>query len=86
MTRKIHNLLRKACFVKCRNPCHHERGYTLKHHKNAAVIQVYFDSFELLDEGEQLLQTQGIKVVKSLPHKSQGCFLSIELNQESLSC
>jgi len=86
MTRKIHNLLRKACFVKCRNPCHHERGYTLKHHKNAALIQVYFDSFELLDEAEKVLQFQGIKVEKSLPHKSQGCFLSIQLNQEPSSC
>jgi hypothetical protein len=82
MTRKIYNFLRKACFVKCRNPCHHERGYTLKHHKNTARIQVYFNSFELLDEADQVLQAQGIKVVKSLPHQSQGCFLSIELNQE----
>jgi hypothetical protein len=86
MTRKIHNLLRKACFVKCRNPCHHERGYTLKHHKNAALIQVYLDSFELLDGAEKVLQSQGIKVEKSLPHKSQGSCLSIELNQESQQC
>lgn len=86
MTRKIHNLLRKACFVKCRNPCHHERGYTLKHHKNAALIQVYFDSFELLDEAEKVLQSQGIKVEKSLPDQSQGCFLSIQLNQEPSPC
>lgn len=78
MTRKIHNFLRKARFVKCRNPYHHERGYTLKHHKNAALIQVYFDSFELLDEADRVLQNQGIKGVKSLPHKSQGCFLSIQ--------
>lgn len=80
MTRKIHNLLRKACFVKCRNPCHHERGYSLKHHKNEALIQVYFNSFELLDEADQVLRTQGIKVVKSLPHQSKGCFISVELN------
>ncbi|MEG4242962.1 hypothetical protein [Microcoleus sp. AT9b-C3] len=86
MTRKIHNLLRKAGFVKCRNPCHHERGYTLKHHKNAALIQVYFNSFELLDEADQVLRTQGMNGVKSLPHKAEGCFLSIELNQESPQC
>ncbi|MEG4007746.1 hypothetical protein QUA41_17815 [Microcoleus sp. Pol11C1] len=85
MTRKIHNLLRKARFVKCRNPCHHERGYTLKHHKNAALIQVYFDSFELLDEADRVLQSQGIKGVKSLPDKAEGCFLSILLNQEPSS-
>ncbi|MEG3920735.1 hypothetical protein QUA07_16595 [Microcoleus sp. T3_A4] len=82
MTRKIHNLLRKACFVKCRNPCHHERGYTLKHHKNAALIQVYFNSFELLDEADQVLKTQGMNGVKALSHKAEGCFLSIELNPE----
>lgn len=82
MTRKIHNLLRKAGLVKCRNPAHHERGYTLKHHKNVALIQVYFNSFEVLDEADQVLSNQGIKAVKTLPHKSQGCFLSIELNQE----
>jgi len=86
MTRKIHNLLRKACFVKCRNPCHHERGYTLKHHKNAALIQVYFDSFELLNEADQFLQNQGIKGIKSCPQKAQGCFISIQLNQESSPC
>ena len=83
MIRNIHQCLKKACFVRCRNPCHHERGYTLKHHKNVALIQVYFNSFELLDEADRVLHTQGIRVVKSLPHQSQGCFLSIELNQES---
>jgi hypothetical protein len=84
MIRKIHNFLRKASFVKCRNPRHHERGYTLKHHKNTACIQVFFNSFELLDEADRVLRTRGIKAVKSLPHQSQGCFLSIELNQEPL--
>jgi hypothetical protein len=83
MTRNIHKFLRTACFVKCRNPAHHERGYTLKHHKNEALIQVFFNSFELLDEADQVLRTQGIKVVKSLHHQTQGCFLSIELNQEA---
>ena len=80
MTIKVHNLFRKACFVRCRNPCHHERGYSLKHHKNEAFLQVFFNSFELLDEVDRVLRTQGIKVVKSLPHQSKGCFLSIELN------
>ena len=84
MTRKIHNLLRKSGFVKCRNPCHHERGYTLKHHKNAALIQVYFNSFALLDEAEKVIvKTQGMNGIKALPHKAEGCFLSIDLNQES---
>jgi len=82
MTRKIHPFLRKACFVKCRNPCHHERGYTLKHHKSEALIQVFFNSFELLDEADGVLNARGIKAVKSLPHPSKGCFLSVELNQE----
>lgn len=54
MTRNINHCLRKAGFVKCRNPHHHERGYTLKHHKNAARIQVYFNSFELLDEADKV--------------------------------
>jgi hypothetical protein len=82
MTKNIHQCLITACFARCPNPSHHERGYTLKHHKNEALIQVYFDSFEFLDEADQVLRTQGIKVVKSLPHKSKGCFLSVELNQE----
>ncbi|MEG4912260.1 hypothetical protein [Microcoleus sp. B7-D4] len=83
MTKKIHNLLRKACFVKCRNPCHHERGYALKHHKNEARIVIFFNSFALLDEADQVLRTQGMNGIKALPHKAEGCFLSIELNQES---
>ena len=86
MTRNIHQFLRKACFVKCRNPCHHERGYTLKHHKNEALIQVFFNSFELLDEADRVLNARGIKALKSLPQQSKGCFLSIELNQESPQC
>ena len=80
MIRNIHQWLRKACFMRCRNPSHHQRGYSLKHHKNAAIIQVFFNSFELLDEADQVLRTQGIKAVKSLPYQSQGCFLRIELN------
>ena len=83
MTRKIHQFLRKAGFVRCRNPWHHQRGYSLKHHKNEALIQVFFNSFELLDEADQVLRTQGMNGVKSLPHQFKGCFLSIELNQES---
>jgi hypothetical protein len=82
MTANIHQYLRRACFVKCRNPARHERGYALKHHKNDALIQVFFNSFELLDEADRVLRTQGIKVIKSLPHQSKGCFLSVELNQE----
>lgn len=80
MTRNIHKFLKKADFVRCPHPHHHQRGYTLKHHKNAAIIQVFFNSFELLDEADQVLRTQGIKAVKSLPYQSQGCFLRIELN------
>lgn len=83
MTGQIHNCLRKAGFVKCRNPCHNERGYTLKHHKSAALIQVYFESFELLDEADRVLSNQGIKAVKTLPNQAKGCFLSIQLNPES---
>jgi hypothetical protein len=86
MTRNIHQFVRTACFVKCRNPSHHERGYTLKHHKSEALIQVFLNSFELLDEADQVLRTQGMNGVKSLPHQSKGCFLSIELNQESQQC
>jgi hypothetical protein len=86
MTRKIHQFLRKAGFVRCRNPHHHERGYSLKHHKLEGIIQVWFNSFELLDEADQVLRSQGMKGVKSLPHKSKGCFLSIELNQDSPQC
>lgn len=86
MTRNIHQVLKTARFVRCRNPAHHERGYSLKHHKNAALIQVYFNSFELLDEAAQVLQAQAIKAIKSLPHHSRGCFLSIELNQEPQQC
>jgi hypothetical protein len=82
MTRNIHQFLRTACFVRCRNPAHHERGYTLKHHKNEALIQVFFNSFELLNEAEQILSTQGIKAVKSVPHQSKGCFRAVELNQD----
>jgi hypothetical protein len=46
-------------------------------------IQVFFNSFELLNEAEQIFTEAGIKVaMKTLSHQSQGCFLIIELNQE----
>lgn len=79
----IHKILKNADFVKSRHPHHHERGYTLKHHKLEGIIQVYLNSFEMLDEADKVLTAQSMKVVKSLPHPPQGCFLSIELNQES---
>jgi hypothetical protein len=82
MTRNIHKFLKKADFVRCPHPHHHPRGYTLKHHKNAVLIQVYFNSFELLDEADKVLTAEGIKVVKTLPHQSKGCFLIVGLNQE----
>ena len=82
MTKKIHHCLRKAGFVRCKLAHHQERGYALKHHKNASIIQVFFNSFELLDEADGVLNARGIKAVKSLPHPSKGCFLSVELNQE----
>lgn len=85
MTKKIHNCLRQAGFVRCKLAHHHERGYALKHHKNEARIVIFFNSFALLDEAEEIIvRTQGMNGVKALPHKAEGCFLSIELNQESL--
>ena len=54
MIRNIHQWLRKACFVRYRNPSHHQRGYSLKHHKYKALIQVFFNSFELLNEVDKV--------------------------------
>jgi hypothetical protein len=86
MTIKIHKFLSNAGFVKCQHPHHHERGYTLKHHKHQGIIQLFFNSFELLYEADKVLIAQSIKAVKSLPYQSKGCFLSVELNQESQKC
>jgi hypothetical protein len=79
---KIHKFLNNAGFVKCPHPHYHERGYTLKHHKHQGMIQIFFNSFELLDEADKVLIAQSIKAVRSLPEQSKGCFLSVELNQE----
>lgn len=83
MTNKIHKTLKVAGFVRCRKPHHSERGYALKYHKMTQIIQVFFNSFELLNEAEQIFTIEGFKVaMKTLSHQSQGCFLIIELNQE----
>jgi len=83
MTNNIHKILKVAGFVKCRRPHHEERGYALKCHRMTHRIQVFFNSFELLNEAEQIFTKEGFKVaMKTLSHQSQGCFLIIELNQE----
>ncbi|MEG4119203.1 MULTISPECIES: hypothetical protein [unclassified Microcoleus] len=78
MTRNIHTFLRTACFVRCRHHSHHERGYTLKHHKLEGIIQVWFNSFELLDEAEKVLRTEGLELKITLADQSNGCFLSLD--------
>ncbi|MEG4801339.1 hypothetical protein QUB63_17805 [Microcoleus sp. ARI1-B5] len=78
MTRNIHTFLRTACFVRCRHPSHHERGYTLKHHKLEGILQVWFNSFELLDEAEKVLRTEGLELKITLAYQSNGCFLSLD--------
>ena len=83
MINNIHKIFKVAGFVRCRKPHHEERGYALKYHKMTQMIQVFFNSFELLNDAEQILITEGFKVVlKTLSHQSKGCFLIIELNQE----
>ena len=69
--------------MRCKLAHHHDRGYALKHHKNEAIIVIFFNSFALLDEAEKIIvRTQGMNGVKALPHNAEGCFLSIELNPE----
>ena len=83
MLNNIHKLLKVAGIVRCRRPHHEERGYALKCHKMTETIQVFFNSFELLNEVEQILSKEGFKVVlKTFSHQFQGYFLIIELNQE----
>ena len=77
MTRKIHNILKKAGFVNCKNPAHHERGYKLKNHKGFSVIYVFFNSYELLEEAHLLLESHGIANDKKT---TQGCLLQIKTN------
>lgn len=80
-TQHIHQQLQSFGFVKCTNPAHNSRGYNLKHQKAIAQIDIFFNSFELLDEATQILKAQGVKVKQCWRDIADGCWLSIEQNQ-----
>ena len=78
-THKVHKLLQQFGLIKCKNPAHNERGYSLKHQKIIARIDVFFNSFELLDEVVQHLTNQEIKIKQQCRRDLEdGCWLSIE--------
>lgn len=77
-TQHIHQQLKSFGFIKCSNPAHNSRGYVLKHQRAIARIDIYFNSFELLEEATKILESQGVKVKQCRRDIEDGCWLSIE--------
>lgn len=78
ITRRINQALESRGFVRVVRPHHHDRGYTLKHHKqpNYHVINIFFNSSLLMEEAQKILKEKGIE---SSSHHFIGVFLQIEV-------